>query len=310
MFWKPILSLLLAGMLSVPGATLPTPPTEQPETVHIAMLLRSLSRPEDILAKNGAEEKAAELGLEISILAPNLGTEAQLQADMLENIVLGMRPDAVIIDPIDADTIRAMLDETKPTIPVLSLNHDIRYDGQKTFLGIEDEGSTAFHTAEHAAKLAGRDAKTVILRGAADDDLERGFRQAFLPGAVLEARVCDDTADAAEAAMRTLLQQYPDIRAVCAATDARAVGAARVVKQGIPIVGIGCSPQAMQMLKDGRLAGLMVRDCHDIGALSVKLAVQTVNGDTIERLIHPNITLATPENADHFLNDPHYNPDL
>ncbi len=304
MLWKSILSLTLAGMLSAPGGMLPQPPEEPTE---IYMLLRSMSEPENILLKNGAEEKADELGVNVSILGPNQGTEGQIQVDMLENIVRGGRADAVIIDPIDAASVKAMLDELDPDIPVLSLNHNIGYEKQVTFLGNSHEDSIAQNVGAHAAKLAGKDAKTVILRGTADDDLERGFRQAFPGDAVVDARVCNDTADAAEAAMRELLQQYPSIHAVCATTDTRAIGAARVVGRDIPIVGIGFSSEAMQMVKDGRLSGLMLSSYHDIGALSVELAVRTIHGDTIERLISPSITLITSETADHILNDPHYN---
>ena len=49
MFWKPFLSLLLAGMLGAPGAAQPV----QPENIKITVLLRSMSGPENILMKTG-----------------------------------------------------------------------------------------------------------------------------------------------------------------------------------------------------------------------------------------------------------------
>ena len=113
MFWKPFLSLLLAGMLGAPGAAQPV----QTENIKITVLLRSMSGPENILMKNGAEAAANELGVAVDILGPIPGispdaySQKRAQLDMFQNKI-SAGCDVICVDPLDAEAAIPLMDQS------------------------------------------------------------------------------------------------------------------------------------------------------------------------------------------------------
>ena len=312
MFWKPFLSLLLAGMLGAPGAAQPI----QTKNIKITVLLRSMSGPENILMKNGAEAAANELGVSVDILGPIPGispdaySPKRAQLDMFQNKI-SAGCDVICVDPLDAEAAIPLMDQSALSkIPVLTIQHDIEHANKLSFLGMDAQAARP--GGEYAATLS---KKAVILRNADDsvqDIAESGFRAGLEGGGAQVLGVLAADGEPAQA-VRTLLETYPDAGVLCVASDSLAIAAQREMARlgrGIPVIGFGCAPEALELVRDRTLAAMAVPEFYDIGALSVQLAVQAAMGRPIEKRIVPGAVLATHENAAGLLSNPHYNPGL
>ena len=79
----------------------------------------------------------------------------------------------------------------------------------------------------------------------------------------------------------SLLQRYPNIKAIYCCNDTMALGAQQAVENiqkqnSIIVVGTDGTPEAFQSIKEGRLKATMEQDSKQIGAQGLRLLVEAV----------------------------------
>ena len=106
------------------------------------------------------------------------------------------------------------------------------------------------------------------------------------------------------------LSKYPDLKAIYCCNDTMAMGAQEAVSKSgrsVLVVGTDGNSDAIQSVKDGKLAATIKQDSNKIGAESEKLLAKFVKdkpaitvGATPET-VHVEPILITPDNASQYV---------
>ena len=170
---------------------------------------------------------------------------------------------------------------------------------------------------DHLAKLLDGRGKVILLRymegSASTDKRERGFLDAIEKHEGIE--VISDNIFAgnsratAQEASENLLNRFGDqVDGIFCPNESATVGMVLALKSigkaggKVKLIGFDGGDQSVQALRDGDLQALVLQDPVNMGYLSVKMAVQHVQGGKVEERIDTGSTLITKDNMD--------NPDL
>lgn len=104
--------------------------------------------------------------------------------------------------------------------------------------------------------------------------------------------------------MQVLLDKYPDLKGVYAQGDPIAIAAAEACanagRQGIAIVGMGGSEEAIEAIKQGKITGTSYQQPEEEGRSGIRLAVKLLNGEPLEKSYLIPCPAITKANADQF----------
>jgi ribose transport system substrate-binding protein len=96
-----------------------------------------------------------------------------------------------------------------------------------------------------------------------------------------------------------ILQAQPDIAGVFAHNDEMILGAIQAAeaanRTGIVFVGFDAIDDAVQAVKDGKLAATVAQQPAEMGRLAVETALKSLNGEKVEASIPVPLTLVTQE---------------
>lgn len=280
---------------------------------NYAIVVKSLADQYWVLLKAGAEAKAAELGVTVSVIGPNAESDVQGQVDMIQNKI-GEGVDGLAIAPSSPDAVLPVLEQADNAgIPVLAVDTDIPgYANKKSFIGTGNEAAGQ-QGGEYAAGIVGEGAKAIVLRGrlgdTTHDQRETGIVAGLEAGGVeiLEVKPCDSEAEKAMNAMQDLLNVYDQIDIVVTTADSMAQGAQRAIENAgkeIPVVGFdGTIPVAELIAEGSVIKGSVAQAPYVMGQLCVEKLVALHNGESIEDRIDSGTSMVTPENAQQFKDD-------
>lgn len=280
---------------------------------NYAIVVKSLADQYWVLLKAGAEAKAKELGVSVSVIGPNAESDVQGQVDMIQNKI-GEGVDGLAIAPSSPDAVLPVLEQADNAgIPVLAVDTDIPgYANKKSFIGTGNEAAGK-QGGEYAAGIVGEGAKAIVLRGrlgdTTHDQREAGIVAGLEAGGVeiLEVKPADSEAEKAMNAMQDLLNVYDQIDIVVTTADSMAQGAQRAIENAgkdIPVVGFdGTIPVAELIAQGSVIKGSVAQAPYAMGELCVENLIALHNGETIEERIDSGTSMVTPENAQQFKDD-------
>ncbi|MBT1247020.1 MULTISPECIES: ribose ABC transporter substrate-binding protein RbsB [unclassified Thermosipho (in: thermotogales)] len=256
----------------------------------IGLSLSTLNNPFFVALRDGAIDKAKELGIELIIVDAQDRPSKQLND--IEDLVQ-QRVDLIIINPTDSDAIVAAVEEANDAkIPVITV--DRGSNGGKVVVHIASDNvfGGAMAAKFIAEKLNGK-GKVVELVGipgtSAARDRGLGFETELkkYPGLVLVAK---QTANFNRAegltVMENLLEAYPDIDAVFAQNDEMALGAIEAIKAAgklddIIVVGFDAIPDAIEAVKKGEMAATIAQQPYLMGQLAIQKAFKFLETQTV-----------------------------
>ncbi|ANQ53558.1 D-ribose transporter subunit RbsB [Thermosipho affectus] len=256
----------------------------------IGLSLSTLNNPFFVALRDGAIDKAKELGIELIIVDAQDRPSKQLND--IEDLVQ-QRVDLIIINPTDSDAIVAAVEEANDAkIPVITV--DRGSNGGKVVVHIASDNvfGGAMAAKFIAEKLNGK-GKVVELVGipgtSAARDRGLGFETELkkYPGLVLVAK---QTANFNRAegltVMENLLEAYPDIDAVFAQNDEMALGAIEAIKAAgklddIIVVGFDAIPDAIEAVKKGEMAATIAQQPYLMGQLAIQKAFEFLETQTV-----------------------------
>ena len=247
----------------------------------------------------GMEKAAEENGIEFSnhVTEFDLDREAQIIEDLITKGV-----DAILITPISADGSIAALKRAKEAgVTVVCFNTCINEEGiASAFLYTEghDHGAqTGKALAKYVEDNMGGKAKMGILNCEIYElCVERldGF-MAELEGLDIEVVsnqqgfVADEAVTVAEA----MLQAHPEIDIMWSENEGGTVGIVQAIKSlglegQMPVFGLDMNMQMAQMLlsDDGILLGTTGQSPYHLGYLTLKAAVDVLNGKDVEPVVY------------------------
>ena len=278
------------GSKDTPAPAEESKPAES-STYKIALIQQHQTNAFQIAVTEGAQAKAAELGVELTILSAD--QDAATQISQIEQCV-SEGYNAILFEPVDPDGLRdaakAAADAGVVVINVVSFCTDWENAGIAA-VSCGNNIKAGENEMQHVADLLGGKGNVAILTGpaASSDALDRleGYENilANYPDMIQVVAPADcqwDTAKA-QATVESWLSAY-DLDAIVCENDGMAVGAGNAAgaNSGIVITGLDGTPDGYEAIKDGRMAGTVAQDGGAMAANGLEAAVTLLDGGSLE----------------------------
>lgn len=291
---------LMAGCSSAPKASEPAAEAPAAEAKKVGLVLSTLNNPFFVTLKEGAEAKAKELGIELIVL-DSQNDPAKDMANVEDLITKGVS--LILLNPTDSDAVvNAVKAANDAKIPVITL--DRAANGGEVVSHVASDNIAGGKMAADFVneKLAGK-GNVIELQGIAGTSAARdrgqGFNEQLATYAglkVVAAQPADFDRTKGLTVMENLLQAQPDVQAVFAHNDEMALGALQAIEasgKSIIVVGFDAIDDAVQAVKDGKMAATVAQQPELIGTLGVETADKVLKGETVEASIPVELKLVT-----------------
>ena len=279
---------------------------------HIKVILKTLASEYWQYVGNGCRQAGEDLGVTVDVLGASSETAYDEQLSMIETTLSSSDCDAMVVAPLQAETVATQIAGTD--LPIVAIDTAIDSDKVLSFVGFNNEELAAMggKAAVEAAKDKGWDKITAIgIMGVQGDSTSEariaGFKQGIAEagGEYLsaETQYADSVADKAVTCMEAIIQAHPEgVSIIVANNDDMAAGAARAAAafpayKDTIFVGIGGNLAGIDAILAGQETMTVAVDGYDVGYLGVQAAVDALNGKTLEKFIATDATVVTAENA-------------
>lgn len=289
-----IVSLLIIGCSDTGGNDIKNASTSNSQ--EYLMIIKTLSSPFWINLKNGIEEEANRLEVSVTVLAGNSEDDIQGQLRLFEENIaknyvgIGFAP----ISPVNL--ISAVSQAYANGIYLVNIDEKVNMEQLKANkANVEGFVNTDnFKVGASAAKFIIEQIKSgdvIIIEGKAGttsgEDRRTGATSIFTNTEginLVASQPADWDRTKALDVTSSLLQRYPNIRAIYCCNDTMALGAQQAVENirkqnSIIVVGTDGTPEAFQSIKEGRLKATMEQNSKLIGAQGLKLLVEAVQAN-------------------------------
>jgi ribose transport system substrate-binding protein len=300
---KRIIALMLTLMLvaSMFAGCQPKEEEMATDSGKVGLIVSTLNNPFFVTLKEGAEEKAAELGLELVVLDSQNDAATEL-SNMEDLVTQGV--DVILINPTDSDAVgNAIKAANAKEIPVITLDRGANAGDVVTHIA-SDNVAGGVMAGEYVVELLGGQGKVVELEGIAGTSAARdrgqGFNDAIGASSieVVAKQVADFDRTKGLSVMENILQAQPEIDAVFAHNDEMALGALKAIEsagKNIIVVGFDATDDAVKAVEDGKMAATVAQQPSLIGALGVESAKKVMDGSTLEAFVPVALKLVSSD---------------
>lgn len=266
----------------------------------VGLSISTLNNPFFVDLKDGAEEAAQELGLDIFVTDAQNDSNRQLSS--IEDLV-SRGVDILIINPTDSTAVVPAV-RLANQAGILVITVDRGSDGGEVLSHVASDNVAGGEMAgQFLAELLGGEGKVVELEGipgtSAARDRGEGFNKALenYPGLQVVARQ-EAGFDRALGltVMENILQAQGEIDGVFAHNDEMALGALNAIRASgreIQVVGFDATNDAVQAVGDGRMAATVAQQPWAMGQIAVETAYRALSGNEIEEYIPVELELVT-----------------
>ena len=254
----------------------------------IGLVVSTQNNPFFVTLKEGAVQKANELGYELIVLDAQNDPSKEL-GNVEDLLVKGV--DVLLINPTDSDAVvSSVRAANRSKIPVVTL--DRAANGGKVVSHVASDNVLGGEVAGNyiVEKLGGK-GKVVELEGipgtTAARDRGEGFNKAIAGKLdVVAKQAADFDRTKGLTVMENILQAQPEINAVFAHNDEMALGALKAIessgRKNIIVVGFDATDDAVAAVKDGKLSATVAQKPAEIGAIGVEVAGKIIKKETVQ----------------------------
>ena len=276
------------------------PAAEAAGSGSIGLSISTLNNPFFVTLSDGATAKAGELGLEL--ITVDAGDDSAKQTSDIEDLI-SKNISVLIVNPVDSDAVApAVEDAIAKGIKVIAVDRVV--NGVEVDCSIaSDNVAGAKMAADYLVELAGEKAKTAELEGVngASATIDRGEGFHSVADEKLDV-VASQTANFNRAegmtVMENMLQANPDIKCVFAHNDEMALGAIEAIgDKEIIVAGFDATDDAVEAVKEGRMAATVAQQPDLMGATAVETAGKLIKGESVEKTLPVEVSLITKDNA-------------
>jgi ribose transport system substrate-binding protein len=274
------------------------------KTGKVGFSVSTLNNPFFVSMADGAEAKAKELGLELTVVDAGNDTAKQ-STDIEDLITAGI--EVLIVNPEDSAAVGPSIQSAIDAgIKVIAVDRTVEGAAVDTFIGTDNVKAGEAVGAE-VLSILGEGQDIAILEGVPGASSAIDRHQGFLNA--LEGKVnivASQTAnyDRAEGMTVTenILQANPNIKAIVAANDEMALGAIEAItaankKPGVDILvtGFDAGDDAINKVKEDAMLFTVEQQTVRMGELAVETASKMMNGEDFESEIPIDVTLLDKE---------------
>lgn len=254
----------------------------------IGLVVSTQNNPFFVTLKEGAVQKANELGYELIVLDSQNDPSKEL-GNVEDLLVKGVN--VLLINPTDSDAVvSSVRAANRSKVPVVTL--DRAANGGKVVSHVASDNVLGGEVAGNyiIEKLGGK-GKVVELEGipgtTAARDRGEGFNKAIAGKIdVVAKQAADFDRTKGLTVMENILQAQPEINAVFAHNDEMALGALKAIessgRKNIIVVGFDATDDAVAAVKDGKLSATVAQKPAEIGAIGIEVADKIIKKETVQ----------------------------
>ena len=268
----------------------------------IGLSVSTQNNPFFVSLVEGAKKQAGALGVQLTVA--DAGDDAAKQTSDIEDLV-SSGISVLIVNPVDSDAVtgavKAAMAKGVKVISVDRAVNGVEIDCQiasDNVLGAELATQFIVDTLGEGAKVAELEG---ISGASAAIDRSAGFHNvADAKLDVVGSQVANFDRTQGMSVMENMLQANGDIQAVFAANDEMALGAMEAIAgagKDILVVGFDATDDAIESIKEGKMAATIAQQPALIGSTAVENAVTLIGGTAISKSIPVEVTLVTIKNA-------------
>lgn len=254
----------------------------------------------------GAKAKAAELGVEVIVVAPPAESDVQAQITQIEDLI-AQKVEGIALAPTDPNALAPVVDAAKAAgIPVVFVDTRGTNEGV-TFIGTNNEVGAAL-AADFMCKNLPAGSDVAILQGLVSQSTGQARAEGSKKG--LEACglkvVAEQTAEWDRAkglsVTENILAGNPNIKGIFGSNDNMALGAVEALKaaaklQDVMVVGFDANPDAAASILAGEMTASVAQAPGNMGGFGIQALVDLKAGKTLEPWIDTGTVLVTKDNA-------------
>ncbi|KXF82839.1 ribose ABC transporter substrate-binding protein RbsB [Enterovibrio coralii] len=265
----------------------------------MAIVVSTLNNPFFVTMKEGAENKAKELGYDLIVLDSQNDPSKEL-SNVEDLTIRGVK--AILINPTDSAAVsNAIRIANRSEIPVLTLDRGAQRGDVVSHIA-SDNIAGGEMAGKFIMEKVGEKAKVIQLEGIAGTSAARergeGFMNVVNGGEMelLASQPADFDRTKGLNVMENMLAANPDVQAVFAQNDEMALGALRAVQasgKDIMIVGFDGTEDGIAAVNRGKLAATIAQQPELIGAIGVEVADKMLKGQAVEKSIPVPLKVVT-----------------
>ena len=268
-----------AADLSLPGA----------RRVQIALLPKNKSDPYFASCKQGAEEAARELGVELLWEGPN-DTDAARQNEIVEAwITRGV--DVIGVSVENAASISTVLRKARAKgVKVLTWDADADADARDFFVNQATAEGIGHGLADEAARVMGAEGELAIVtatltaanQNAWIEHIQRRLAERYPKLSIAVIRPSDGQRDKALTETKAILRAHPAVKLVMVIAAAAVPGAAEAVKQegsSVKVIGLSVPSLCRSYVHEGIIESILLWNTIDLGYLTVRAGAALASGE-------------------------------
>lgn len=257
----------------------------------LALVVSTQDNPFFVTLKEGAENKAKELGYQLLVLDSQNDPAKEL-ANVEDVTVRGAK--ILLINPTDSDAVgNAIAIANGKNLPVITLDRAANKGDVVAHIA-SDNAAGGEMAGNFLAEKLGKEAKIIQLEGIAGTSAARERGAGFAKAAeahgfkVLASQPADFDRTKGLNVMENLLTAQPEVQGVFAQNDEMALGALRALQAAgkkAVLVGFDGTDDGMAAVKSGKMAATIAQQPDMIGAIGVQTADKVLKGETVEKSI-------------------------
>lgn len=233
------------------------------------------------------------------------------QLQQVQNFI-GQGVDAIIVNPVDTNAVKPIVDlTTKAGIPLVFVNRKpaTTLTGKMAFVGSDSELAGRLQMEALAKRMNYKGNVAILLGDLANEatrERTKGVEAivAKYPGLkVVQKQNAKFTRNDAVDVTSNWLTAGDDIQAIASNNDEMAIGALQALGKNpnnILVAGVDGTPDALQMIKNGKMVASVFQDAKGQGEGAVQTAVKLVKGEKVQPIVDIPFQLITKENYEKF----------
>jgi len=257
--------------------------------VTVAMMPKAKGDPYFASCRKGAEEAAAELGIELIWDGPT-ELDAARQNEVVEGWIT-RRVDVIAVAVENQAGISSVLRKARERgIRVITWDADAEADARDFFINQATAEAIGQTLTDEASRILGGQGEFAVITGSLSAaNQNEWIKHIRIRGAekhpglkLVTVQPSEDDRDRAFAQAQTILKVYPKVRVIVGISAPAVPGAAEAVKQSgrtdVKVIGLSLPNLCKPYVHEGYLESVVLWDTQNLGYLTVFAARELING--------------------------------
>jgi ribose transport system substrate-binding protein len=294
--------LIAAFVLAACGAQAPaaTQAPQQPaptEKIYIPVISKGFQHQFWQAVKQGSEQAAKDLGVEITFEGPESEAMVDKQVEMFQT-ALDKKPAAICLAAVDSKAFQPLLEKAKAAgIPVVGFDSGVDSDIPVTTAATDNIAAAAM-AADKMAELIGGSGEVAIIAhdqtSRTGIDRVKGFTDQ-IKNKYPNITIVDTQYGAGDQLKSTdlakaIIQAHPNLKGFFGANEGSIIGVLNAVKElgmegKLTVIGYDSGQQQLDAIRSGAEAGAITQNPIGIGYKCVEAAYKAYKGETLPKTI-------------------------